>query len=205
MLFSLLRQRLLVVLLGKTTLYCLIQLRVGGARVGVNFDKGLKKRYAEEASYGEKTCKSRAKRKQYDGFPKEGSNYWWFNEQHSVPLVTGLDTYQVSFSVSCLERDQKMCLVTKDVAAPPLLPLSKIPWCDSAVRETAGMRGNSAESRQSLPKDASGASSESHGLALAPSGNSVCLNDIGNRSTPPSQRDSGRDVVSVQNDENYIT
>ncbi|KAL0292913.1 UNVERIFIED_CONTAM: Scarecrow-like protein 28 [Sesamum radiatum] len=139
------------------------------------------RRYAGEVSYDhEESYMSRVKRKRgngkSDGSPVEeghlslgqlsSDNFWFhpgFNVPRSVPQVTGLSTTQVPFSLSCSGEEERVCFVPSDVIAPPLPPLSNIPWFDSVVTEITDLGDKNVETIKGPEKEASGSSSTSSG------------------------------------------
>ncbi|KAK4422678.1 Scarecrow-like protein 28 [Sesamum alatum] len=183
--------------------------------------KSIKKRYAGEVSYDEESYMSRVKRKRgngkSDGSPPvdEGhlslgqfssDSFWFhpgFNVPRSVPQVTGINTTQVPFSLSCSGEEERVCFVPSDGA--PLPPLSNIPWFDSVVTEITDLGDKNVETIKGPEKEASGSSSTSSGsqrLVLGLGGNPV-EHEIGNGSSPhrnPSE--SAEVVVARHNGEN---
>ncbi|KAL0304618.1 UNVERIFIED_CONTAM: Scarecrow-like protein 28 [Sesamum angustifolium] len=184
--------------------------------------KSIKKRYAGEVSYDhEESYMSRVKRKRgngkSDGSPVEegnlslgqlsSDNFWFhpgFNVPRSVPQVTGLSTTQVPFSLSCSGEEERVCFVPSDVIAPPLPPLSNIPWFDSVVTEITDLGDKNVETIKGPEKEASGSSSTSSGsqrLVLGLGGNPV-EHEIGNGSSPRNPSESTEVVVARHNGEN---
>ncbi|KAL0448129.1 UNVERIFIED_CONTAM: Scarecrow-like protein 28 [Sesamum latifolium] len=184
--------------------------------------KSIKKRYAGEVSYDhEESYMSRVKRKKgngkSDGSPVEeghlslgqlsSDSFWFhpgFNVPRSVPQVTGLNTTQVPFSLSCSGEEERVCFVPSDVIAPPLPPLSNIPWFDSVVTEITDLGDKNVETIKGPEKEASGSSSTSSGsqrLVLGLGGNPV-EHEIGNGSSPRNPSESTEVVVARHNGEN---
>ncbi|KAI3453659.1 hypothetical protein Pfo_010322 [Paulownia fortunei] len=183
--------------------------------------KSMKKRYAGEVSYDEETYMNRVKRKRgngkSDGSPAEeghlrlgqlsSENFWFhpgFNVQRSVPQIAGHNTPQVPFSLSCSGEEERVCFVPSSVIAPPLPPLSNIPWFDSVVTEITDLGKKNGETIKCPEKEASGSSSTSsgsQGLVLGPSGNPT-EHEVGNGSSPPNPSESAEVVVAGHNGEN---
>ncbi|KAK4400646.1 Scarecrow-like protein 28 [Sesamum angolense] len=184
--------------------------------------KSIKKRYAGEVSYDhEESYMSRVKRKRgngkSDGSPVDeghlslgqlsSDNFWFhpgFNVPRSIPQVTGLSTTQVPFSLSCSGEEERVCFVPSDVIAPPLPPLSNIPWFDSVVTEITDLGDKNVETIKGPEKEASGSSSTSSGsqrLVLGLGGNPV-EHEIGNGSSPHNPSESTEVVVARHNGEN---
>lgn len=154
--------------------------------------KSLKKRYAAEVSYDEgPNYMSRVKRKRGNGngngnegglgqFSSEG---FWFHAGE--------------------EGEERVCFVPGgDAVAPPLPPLSNIPWFDSVVTEITDF--GKSKDVETVKGEASGSSSTSSGgsssrrLALGLSGNPRRELDIGN----PSGRGGGGEVVVAAGNHN---
>ncbi|CAK9170471.1 unnamed protein product [Ilex paraguariensis] len=180
--------------------------------------KGLK-RFAEQGSFDDESCMSRAKRKRGNGKSDDssegklggdslslgqlGSGSFWFQQSYevprSVPLIIGHNPPQVPFSISCSGEEERVCFVPSDVISPPL-PLSNNPWVESVVTEITDFGDKNVETSQGLVKEASGSStsSESHSLALRLN-EKASEHERGNGSRPPNPNESSQ-VVAGGND-----
>ncbi|KAK6117101.1 hypothetical protein DH2020_049146 [Rehmannia glutinosa] len=199
-------------------------------RMGKNRDdfweksKSFKKRYAGEVSYDDEGYMNRVKRKRGnvkpDNSPVEeghlslgqlGSEGFWFhpgfNLPRSVPQIEG----GPPFSLSCSGEEERVCFMPSNVIAPPLPPLSNIPWFDSVVTEITdlGKKNGGSGTIKCPEREASGSSSTSsesrHGLGLGPSGNHPVEHGVGNGSSPPNPTRSAEIVVAGHNGENNQT
>ncbi|KAL3498780.1 hypothetical protein ACH5RR_041512 [Cinchona calisaya] len=188
-------------------------------------NKSLKKRFAEQQGpFGEdddESCMNRAKRKRgiakCDDFQEEekklslgqlGSGNFWlqqppFDVPRSIPLITGLNSSQVPFSLSCSGEEERVCFVPSDVISPPL-PFSNNPWVESVVTEITDLKDKNVETGQGPSKEASGSStsSDSHRLELGPTEN-PSEHEIGNGSGRPNPTESFDIVAGHNDDENH--
>ncbi|KAL6547970.1 hypothetical protein OROHE_009675 [Orobanche hederae] len=155
--------------------------------------QSTKKRYAEgEVSYEEESYTTRVKRKRADSTPRHdqlGSEKFWFQ----VP--------QVPFSLSCSgDEEGRVCFMPSSIIAPPLPPLSNIPWFNSFVTEITDVEKEKVGSTVKCPnREASGSSSSasdaSRDLVLGLSSNPVEFE-------VPNRNESAENVVQVHKEEN---
>ncbi|PIN07726.1 hypothetical protein CDL12_16470 [Handroanthus impetiginosus] len=172
----------------------------------------IKKRYAGDVPYDEFNRTKRKKGNDEEGHLSLGElsreNFWFhpgFNVPRSGSQITGLNTPQVPFSLTCSGDEERVCFVPSDVIPPPLPPLSNIPWFDSVVTEITDLGEKNVEATKVPEKEASGSSSTSseshHDLVRGLGGNPV-EHEIGNGSSQPNQGESGMVFVQGHNGEN---
>ncbi|XP_051119742.1 scarecrow-like protein 28 [Andrographis paniculata] len=162
----------------------------------------LKKRYAGEVSTydnddDEAAYMNRVKRKRGNGKSDHRStskaDSFWFHPGFGAP--------QLPFSLSCSGDEEgggeRVCFVPGNVniMAPPLPPLSHIPWFDSVVTEITDLGEKDAERIKVPVKEGSGSSSTSSG---SHDGNPV-ESEVGN---PGESTAAAAVVVAGHNGEN---
>ncbi|KAH6831040.1 GRAS family transcription factor [Perilla frutescens var. hirtella] len=153
--------------------------------------KSLKKRYAAEVSYDEGTnYMSRVKRKRGNGEEVGQQNLrssedFWFHPGFNAPQVPLPLPLPFSLSCSGEREEERVCFVPGEAIAPPLPPLSSIPWFDSVVTEITKdvQTVKGCPDQKEAASGSSSTSSGSHGLALGLSGSNPTEVELGNGSS----------------------